>query len=181
MDTEIGERLEGGGNSTTMSSNLGHGPGHAPIELGNIRRPSVRFMFEFICNCTVDLSHLIESFLNVVGNSTQDLQDVLRSPVAPYPRSCCSRHCDELNGTKIMKLRTEQQRLHREARPWGPHLLQGACNYPFTLGMTRRVLIRDCEQGNLTNLHSFKYSGLANAKVCCFTLFWIVWYKQFKN
>jgi hypothetical protein len=55
-----------------------------------------------------------------------------------------------------------EQFFRRQAGPQRPHLLQRICG---PLYQAQRISWLTSRQGNLLNIHSQKYSGLANAKV----------------
>lgn len=96
----------------------------------------------------------------------QDLaHHVRRPPMAPYPCVLCSIHglqrAELISCTKFV----EKQLVHCEASSGGTYLLEGAraSAWPFCLSINAHL--HGSLQGNLRNLHSQKFSGLANNKV----------------
>ena len=89
-------------------------------------------------------------------------QHVLRSHLAPHPRSShFLSPCRPLVLTVYWNF-AEKQCPSREAGTGGPRFLQGAGACSAACRLHRKLIQM---QGNLTNIHSAKFSGIANAKV----------------
>lgn len=71
------------------------------------------------------------------------------------------------NYHRLIFVCTEQQLLHREAGSRRPFLFHRGRSFSLRVCTVVRDLI-DTLQGNLRNLHSFKFSGLANSKANAF-------------